>query len=74
MKDDFITPEFARHLQSLSEEDWLDLTRRWDERKAPEPTRFKDGSLWCDCGREVERKMWVLIHKDDRSTCTQELK
>jgi len=35
----------------------------------PEPVIFKDGTMYGECGRELERKMFWLFHKDDATMC-----
>jgi len=68
MTDDFVNAENAAYLQSLSDTEWEDFLSRWG-RRGPEPVRFPDGTYYCDHGREVERKLFCFIHKDDRSLC-----
>lgn len=71
MTHDFVNPENASFLQGLSEEEWKDLIFRWTE-GVPEPMVFADGTMYCDHGREVERRVFVLVHKDDRTVCKGE--
>jgi len=69
MIDGFVNPDSAKFLQSLSDEEWKELlVRRWDK-DTPEPVVFADGSMYGECGKEVERKMFWLFHKDDGELC-----
>jgi hypothetical protein len=52
-----ISPEFKKALMDS-------LSRHMT--KHP-PVTFTDGTSYCDCGREVERRLFWWFHKDDGS-------
>lgn len=70
--DPFVNAENAKFLQDLSEQDWQSLSERWGKDTPRNPVVFEDGSMYGDCGREVVRRMFWLIHKDDGSMCKKE--
>jgi len=33
------------------------------------PAIFKDGTMYCDCGREAEKGLFWYWHKDNKTLC-----
>ena len=77
MNDLFVNREDATFLRGLirglSEDEWQEFIGHWGKDTPPEPSVFKDGTMYGDCGREVERRMFWLLHKDDHTFCTKEI-
>lgn len=68
-EDTFVNPESAAFLRKMTAEEWEELLlNRWDK-DTPEPVVFDDGTMYGECGREVERRMFWLFHKEDDSLC-----
>lgn len=50
-------------------ENWDEFVGRWTDGVPKEPVQFEDGTMYGDCGREIERRMFWLFHKDDDTMC-----
>lgn len=69
MDDDFVTPENGRILRAMTEEAFQASLARLGKDVPKNPVKFDDGTLYGDCGRQIERRMFWFFHLDDMTMC-----